>query len=200
VLLSEIVPVAMTMTRLQGQPPAAFWVPRAVAAVLAMPITIEYVKDTQDGPARRTHPAAAYVNTLVTGAIRWESAGAIAAVQAAMGQILPAQQAPSSGGAASAATAAIPTTSNNEVLELSKSLRSREDQFGEALPTVYLDCTSGVAAALVANKTSRLTQATRTPRSTADALLADVAELLPSTAGALVGVDTAMVLLVPRRK
>ena len=95
--------------------------------------------------------------------------------------MLPSQQASAGGSGAASGAAQAAAALNADVLELSSSLRSKEAGYAAALPIVYLDCTAGVAAALVANKTSRLTQATRTPRNTADALLADVAELLPSS-------------------
>ena len=58
-------------------------------------------------------------------------------------------------------------------------LQAKESIFGSALPLVYLDCTSGVAAALVQSKTSSIAAQQRTARTVTETLLRDVQDLLP---------------------
>lgn len=58
-------------------------------------------------------------------------------------------------------------------------LQAKESVFGSALPLVYLDCTSGVAAALVQSKTSSIAAQQRTARTVTETLLRDVQDLLP---------------------
>ena len=139
--------------------------PRTVSAILALPLE---------------HGASAYSAVPGSGAFNWESHAVANSVQTAMLQLLPPKSVPRSSEQQFVFTM-------HEILELSASLRSKEAGYngGAALPQVYLDCTSGVAASIVLWKTSDLSAQQRTPRAVTEVLLHDIQELVPSESSSL---------------